>query len=313
MIHYSPDFIYRYFNDYLRGRGVRTSDIDINTAIYEALGEAGFTGHITERAQQAVEAGSFISGTFYQNITQIVSASLLDPLPSFLGSKLLAWYDPTDIDTLFQDSTATTPVTTDNDPVGYLGDKSGNGRHFIQITADSRPLYQDTGTLLYDGIADCLLLSPSPFPSGASPCDIFMEVSQNTLPADTENKVPFSYGGNTAALSRRLQRFVSSGVNRYRVQTGDGSNPQSVEDTNIDFSSNHLIRASFRATEHLIDIDGYRTRSSMIPATTTSRARIGAANGSSAASFWNGNIGRIVISTELTPAEVHVIRNYLSS
>ena len=49
-----------------------------------------------------------------------------------------------DIDTLFQLSGGTTPVTAATDPVGYFGDKSGNGNHATQATAAARPIYQVT-------------------------------------------------------------------------------------------------------------------------------------------------------------------------
>ena len=47
-----------------------------------------------------------------------------------------------DIDTLFQVSDGTTPVTVATDPIGYFGDKSGNDNHATQATAAARPIYQ---------------------------------------------------------------------------------------------------------------------------------------------------------------------------
>ena len=70
-----------------------------------------------------------------------------------------AWYDPSDISTLFQDSAGTTPVTAHGDPVGRMLDKSGNGNHLTQATAAARPLYQVSGSekyLLFDGTDDIL-------------------------------------------------------------------------------------------------------------------------------------------------------------
>jgi hypothetical protein len=40
-----------------------------------------------------------------------------------------AWYDPSDLTTLFQDSAGTTPVTAVEQPVGKILDKSGGGNH----------------------------------------------------------------------------------------------------------------------------------------------------------------------------------------
>lgn len=62
-------------------------------------------------------------------------------LPLSFGSSLEGWYDFKDLTTLFQNSNGTTPVTTDYNPVGYWGDKSGKGRHLTQETSDDRPVY----------------------------------------------------------------------------------------------------------------------------------------------------------------------------
>lgn len=74
-----PQVVYRYFNDYLQTEGVRTTDIDIDTATYEALGHAGYTGHIVERARKAVQAHNILPKGFYNDINEIVSQDLLAP------------------------------------------------------------------------------------------------------------------------------------------------------------------------------------------------------------------------------------------
>lgn len=62
----------------------------------------------------------------------------------------------------FQDTGGSTPCVS-GDPVGYLTDLSGNGRHLIQATSTSRPLLQQDGSGYYylqmDGIDDCLASS----------------------------------------------------------------------------------------------------------------------------------------------------------
>jgi len=60
----------------------------------------------------------------------------------FASSEQGAWYGPSDLSTLFQDSAGTTPVTTAGQPVGRMLDKSGNGNHATQATAARRPTYQ---------------------------------------------------------------------------------------------------------------------------------------------------------------------------
>lgn len=73
---------------------------------------------------------------------------LFSPRELFYGSVPGAWYDPTDLSTMFQDSTGTTPVTAVEQPVGRILDKSGNGNHASQSTAASRPTYRARYNLL---------------------------------------------------------------------------------------------------------------------------------------------------------------------
>ena len=70
------------------------------------------------------------------------------PSNLFLGGIPGAWYDPTDLSTMFQDSTGTTPVTAVEQPVGLILDKSGNANHATQATAASRPTYRARYNLL---------------------------------------------------------------------------------------------------------------------------------------------------------------------
>jgi len=60
----------------------------------------------------------------------------------FASSEQGAWYGPSDLSTLFQDSAGTTPVTTAGQPVGLMLDKSGRANHATQATAAARPTYQ---------------------------------------------------------------------------------------------------------------------------------------------------------------------------
>jgi len=66
------------------------------------------------------------------------------PAALFAASQQGLLYEAFDISTLFQLSGGTTPVTAATDPVGYFGDKSGNGNHATQATAAARPIYQVT-------------------------------------------------------------------------------------------------------------------------------------------------------------------------
>lgn len=52
------------------------------------------------------------------------------------------WWDASDISSMFQDFAATTPVTSNNDPVAVLRDKSGSNIHALQQTPANRPVYK---------------------------------------------------------------------------------------------------------------------------------------------------------------------------
>jgi hypothetical protein len=70
------------------------------------------------------------------------------PAALFASSEVGAWYDPSDLSTVWQDSARTTPGVVDS-PVGALDDKSGNGNHMTQATADNRPILRQSGSLFY--------------------------------------------------------------------------------------------------------------------------------------------------------------------
>ena len=78
----------------------------------------------------------------YRGWTVTVTAGYFSPSVLFAGGIAGAWYGPSDLSTLFQDSAGTTPVTTAGQPVGRMLDKSGNGNHATQVTAARRPTYQ---------------------------------------------------------------------------------------------------------------------------------------------------------------------------
>jgi len=92
-----------------------------------------------------------------------------------------------DIDTLFQVSDGTTPVTVATNPIGYFGDKSGRANHATQATAAARPTYQ-TGPAraTIDGVDDRLLVT---VPTGGFTGTMVLGTDQGTA----------SYGVNIPA------------------------------------------------------------------------------------------------------------------
>lgn len=88
------------------------------------------------------------------------------PLNLFSVGEQGAWFDPSDITTLFQDDAGTVPVTADGQTVGMMRDKSGNGHHALQATAGSRPTYRASSGLAwlqFDGVDDFLVTNSMDF------------------------------------------------------------------------------------------------------------------------------------------------------
>lgn len=91
----------------------------------------------------------------------LLKTAEFSPADLFANGEDGAWYDPSDLSTLWQDTAGTSAVTTAGQSVARIDDKSGNGRHLTQATAADRPTYQSSGGLHwldFDG-ADFLQLS----------------------------------------------------------------------------------------------------------------------------------------------------------
>jgi hypothetical protein len=67
--------------------------------------------------------------------------------PASLGADLDAWYEVSDLSTLWQDTAGTTPASVDG-AVGRIDDKSGNGRH-LTFTGASAPTLRQVGGVFY--------------------------------------------------------------------------------------------------------------------------------------------------------------------
>jgi len=147
--------------------------------------------------------------------SQQVFSSLWLPLSL---TALRAWYDLSDLSTMFQDSAGTIPVTAHGQPVGKILDKSGNGYHASQPSNNSRPLYKTDGTyhrLWFDGVDD-FLVTASNIGISAPPLSSFSGV----LAADvTKNQCCWSNGRYIDGINISKQRFTTVGALDYYQTT----------------------------------------------------------------------------------------------
>jgi hypothetical protein len=70
------------------------------------------------------------------------------PLALFTAGEQGAWYDPSDLSTLFQNAAGTTPVTGVEQPVRLMLDKSGRGNHAAAPSDAARPVLRGRVNLL---------------------------------------------------------------------------------------------------------------------------------------------------------------------
>jgi hypothetical protein len=146
-------------------------------------------------------------------MTPAMKLMLLGGAPFRLSSLFSAgqaglWYGPSDMASLFQDSTGATPVTAVGQPVGKISDKSGRGNHAIQATAAARPvLAASPATLTYDGIDDGTATATFAAGTLTSNMDCFMVVRRESAApfmafwASAPNYVGAANSGGGASVS----------------------------------------------------------------------------------------------------------------
>ena len=66
------------------------------------------------------------------------------PASLFAAGEKGAWYDVSDLSSMFQDAAGTVAAAV-NAPVGRLSDKSGRGNHAVQASASARPMLRVDG------------------------------------------------------------------------------------------------------------------------------------------------------------------------
>jgi hypothetical protein len=96
--------------------------------------------NVGSSAITAAYLGGNALSKIYLGIQQVWPSAVWTPLQLFASGEQGAWYDPSDLTTLYQDAAGTQPVTAVEQPVGLMRDKSGRGNHAYQSTSSSRPV-----------------------------------------------------------------------------------------------------------------------------------------------------------------------------
>lgn len=218
--------------------------------------------------------------------------------PLALLSDLLAWWDSNSGISL---SGSAVTAWADR-KAGYLAEQALSG---------SRPLWSATSFngapgLAYDGnddeltCVDAALLAALPI--AAAPGELWLVGQQDeTAVSGSATRLAMAYGGVDGFSRRAIGRTRPASDNRAQISLGTGTIVV-VNDTVVDFSSRHLVRAQIGATQSTINVDAQAgTSAAGIPATLASRVRLGASASTTASAFWRGQIRDAVFTLPLSP------------
>jgi len=183
------------------------------------------------------------------------------PRALFANGEQGAWYDPSDLSTLYQDSAGTTPVTAVGQPVGLMLDKSGRGNHAGQPTATARPTLQADASgrkyLQFDGVDDSMI-SPA-FLGGAS--DHLIAVGMGFLGGggSWQGVAEWSASPPNVAGLVGLGRNSSTANSTARLDTADspatGYNQVATEVGGLSFNgANHVLSVSARTSANQLSL-----------------------------------------------------------
>jgi hypothetical protein len=164
--------------------------------------------------------------------TRTASNSNLLPLSGFRDPlsvpNMVAWYDTSDT-SLMATSNAGTGAVTSGSTVGYLADKSGNGWHLTQGTANNRPTWNGSinglTVLSFDGSNDVLASSASWPLTGDPSWSLFVVHTR----AATTSGFPLSWGvratGSVSVNDENVGRWTyGSGGAYFQTVTSSATN-----------------------------------------------------------------------------------------
>ncbi len=134
------------------------------------------------------------------------------PSALFANGEEGAWYDPSNLSSMKQNSDGTVDAAVDS-PVGYIEDQSGNGNTAIQATSDKRPTLRQSGSLYYlefDGANDCLVTGAIDF-TGSDQMSVFSGARKT----GTSSQVVAELSASISANAGTFRLFATNTLWRY--------------------------------------------------------------------------------------------------
>ncbi len=228
---------------------------------------------------------------------------------SALGSDLVAYWDANRSDLI----TIATGVSSWKDIVA--------GYDAAQATGASQPAFvassQIDGAVIFDGTNDALACLDatllSALPSGAVASELWVVFRDD---ATSGTRYAFSYGaGNSTG-----RHVGSTGANQTAFGTvGDGGSAQNITAVGRltgNVNNTHVLRLQVGATSTILSLDGVVDPVAplvVVPSTTNTRLRIGAAPGAAAGQFLQGPITIAIVTKPLTAQKAAALTTYLQT
>lgn len=251
-----------------------------------------------------------VQGVFCKSAGIYGANTLFSPASLFAGGYAGAFYDASDIASLYQDSAGTTAVTAAGQPVGRISDKSGNGLHAIQSTAGARPAWSADASgrmsLSFDGVDD--MLQNATVNITAYPLTVAIAVR---FPAPAASASIVSLASSGSADWRTIKAL--NGSNNVEIyERASGRSRAAL----VPADSGHVIIAEWTASDVFSEIDG-----EALAVNTTDYATFGSgvriALGQDRAGVGNLYSGRIhaavVINKSLSTEEKAKLRQFLGA
>ena len=226
-------------------------------------------------------------------------ASAFSPRQLFSASQTGAWYDPSDLATLWKDTAGTDPVTADGDAVARIDDKSGNGNHLTQATAAARPLYKTAGGLHwldFDGTDDRLATGAFTI---TQPLDRISAVHQV---AWTANDIIF--GDNAVNFGGLLQQ--SGTTPAIRIYSGLG-----VSNSGLALGANGVVTERHNGASSRIAVNAGAYSTGDAGTTVPAVVSIGAYSDGISSSQMR-LYGMVMIGRALTDSEIADTRSFMA-
>jgi hypothetical protein len=215
------------------------------------------------------------------------------------------WLDASDSATLFQ-SNGGAAASADGDPVGYILDKSGNGRHLTQVSGTNKPtlktaIKNSKNIIRFDGVDDYIATSSF---TVSQPDTVFIvfKMSSTTTPQ-------YIYSGTSYPAGQSLVRR-STGFFAY--EAGGGNAVNSTAPNNVVWNLFCTIYNGQTTKIYLNTVEKTGTNTASLPGSGAINL-FGLANLAGYSAYANFDLAEaIVISGAISNANRALVDSYLN-